>query len=101
MPLSLNHLRKLAKGKDCQIRVPSICNRDPETTVLAHFRMAGLSGLGLKPHDIFGAWACSACHAYVDTHHDELTQLEFAHGVLRTQKSLLDMGVIRLDHRTD
>ena len=92
--LSLHRLRKIAAGQPCQIRLPGICSRDDTTTVLCHFRGAHMGGFGLKPPDIFGAWGCSACHAYVDTHHDDVTQLAFAHGVFRTQQRLLDMGRI-------
>ena len=90
MTFGLTHLRKLAQGQECQIRLPGICNFNKETTVLAHFRLIGHSGLALKNHDILGAWACSACHEYVDTHHDNETQLYFAHGVMRTQIKLVD-----------
>ena len=60
------NLRKLAKGQPCMIRVPGVCNRDPATTVLAHYRMAGLCGAGMKPPDALGAFSCSACHDVVD-----------------------------------
>lgn len=60
------NLRKEAKGRECQVRLPGICNFNPETTVLAHYRMAGLNGVGQKPDDIFGAWACSSCHDECD-----------------------------------
>ena len=60
------NLRKLAKGQPCMIRVAGICNRNPETTVLAHYRLAGTCGTGIKPPDHLGAWACSACHDAVD-----------------------------------
>ena len=90
-------LRKLAKGMDCLIRLPGVCNRDSATTVLCHFRMAGLSGYAVKPHDIFAAWGCSSCHAYVDSHHDALTQLAFAQAVFRTQQKLIDMGELDVE----
>lgn len=83
------NLRPLAEGMECQIRLPGICVFDQGTVVLAHFRLIGHSGLALKNHDFIGAWACYACHAYVDTHHDDATQLAFAHGVFRTQSILL------------
>ena len=60
------NLRKLAKGQPCMIRVPGVCNRNPETTVLAHYRLGGTCGTGMKPPDMLGAWACSACHDAVD-----------------------------------
>lgn len=48
----MSNLRKEAKGRECQVRLPGICNHNPETTVLAHYRMAGLNGVGMKPDDI-------------------------------------------------
>lgn len=58
----MTDLRKLAAGKECQVRLPGICNKNPETTVLAHVRMSGISGTGLKAADVLASWACSACH---------------------------------------
>ena len=85
----ITDLRKYARGKDCTVRLPGICNGDPATTVLAHFRLAGVSGIGMKSPDPIGAWCCSSCHSYADTHKDADTQLAFAHGVLRTQAALI------------
>lgn len=48
--------------------------------------------MGHKSPDLIGAWGCSSCHAYVDTHKDAETQLAFAHGVFRTQAALLREG---------
>ena len=88
------NLRKLARGQLCQIRLPGICNGNPETTVLAHYRLSGLNGMGLKPNDLQGAWACSACHSAVDT--DKQYALDFAFGVFRTQAALIKMGAVKL-----
>ena len=90
----MTDLRQLAKGQSCQIRIPGCCNFDPATVVLAHFRLIGVSGMGKKPPDLLGAWACSACHTYVDTHHDDATQLAFAYGVFRTQCQLIDDEIV-------
>ena len=70
-------LRELARGKPCLLRIPGICNYDPETTVLAHVRIAG-TGMGRKPHDLAGIWACSACHDVLDgrSKHDQYTRTE-------------------------
>ena len=102
-------LRKEAKGRECQINIYKVCNQNPETTVLAHPNNKLLfgGGMGLKPHDIFGAWACSACHDAVDgravASHNGIKytyrelQILFDEGVFRTQKILLDeekIGVI-------
>jgi len=96
------NLRKEAKGRECQIRASGICNRDRETVVLAHLNSKGLLGVGMgqKVPDIFGAWACSACHDFVDgrVNSKGLTALQIyvlhLEGVLRTQKILLDEGKI-------
>ena len=88
------NLRALAQGRDCMIRLPGICNFDSATTVLAHYRLIGVSGMGQKSPDICGAWACSRCHYYVDTHHDDATARAFLEGVLRTQATLVKEGVL-------
>lgn len=85
----LTHLRAAARGRECMVRLPSVCNHNPETVVLAHFRLSGISGMGLKPPDEIAAWACSACHARVDSDKSPEIQLAFAHGVFRTQAQLL------------
>lgn len=87
-------LRKLAAGRECSIRIPGVCNGNPETVVGCHFRLPGLSGMGMKPPDLFIAYGCSSCHSHVDTHKDAETQLAFAQGVFRTQAQLLREGVI-------
>ena len=75
------------------IRLPG-CNGDPTTTVLAHYRLAGYSGMGQKPDDFaFGAWSCSHCHDLVDgriksDHNKEVLRLAHAEGCLRTQAAL-------------
>ena len=57
--------------------------------MLAHYRMAGLSGVGMKPDDALGAWSCSSCHDAIDRRsHMELERdyVRLAHleGVMRT-----------------
>ncbi len=94
-------LRQEAKGKPCQIRIPRVCNGNSETVVLAHInerRLLGV-GAGMKPHDLFGAWACSACHDAVDGRTSgeyvwrELDKF-LADAVFRTQNILLEEGKI-------
>lgn len=38
-------LRKAARGRECQVRIPGVCNGNSETSVLAHIRLAGLCGI--------------------------------------------------------
>ena len=87
-------LTRYARGRDCQIRLPGICNGDSATTVLAHYRLPGISGMGIKPPSLIGAWACFACHSVVDRDQSDAVQLAFAHGVFRTQYQLLREGLI-------
>lgn len=52
-----------------------------------------MCGTGIKSPDIFGAWACSACHDEIDRR-TRLTDAEYAkqchlEGVIRTQAQLL------------
>ena len=89
------NLRKAARGRDCMVRLENVCSHDPETVVLAHFRLAGISGMGLKPPDAIASFCCAACHSYVDTHKDDATQLAFAHGVFRTQAALMREGLLK------
>jgi hypothetical protein len=91
----MTNLREEARGRDCTVRLPHICNGNSETVVLAHVRKIGISGFGLKSPDILGAWACSACHTYVDSHHDDATQVAFYEGVFRTQHELQRLGVLK------
>lgn len=82
------------------VRIYGVCNGNPETTVLAHYRMAGICGTGMKPDDLIGAWACSACHDEIDrrTHNLDNKDARLYHleGVIRTQAILLKEG--RLSH---
>jgi hypothetical protein len=43
------------------------CNGDPATTVWCHSNHSEHGkGVGLKAHDIFGFYGCSACHRWYD-----------------------------------
>ncbi|HHQ4306214.1 TPA: DUF1364 domain-containing protein [Serratia fonticola] len=83
------NLRKAAKGRECTIRVPGVCNFNSETSVLTHYRLAGLCGMGIKPNDLVAAIGCSSCHDAVDGRvKTEFTREELklmhAEGVFRT-----------------
>lgn len=93
------NLRKEARGRECQVRIYGVCNHNPETIVLAHYRMAGLCGTGMKPDDLLGAWACSSCHDEIDrrTHIIDQVFAKIYHleGVMRTQDILRKEGKIK------
>lgn len=94
----MTNLRKEARDRDCQIRVPGVCSGDNRTVVLCHVPGAGM---GFKSHDIHGAWGCYQCHAAVDghaktRHPPELLRMWLFEAVLRTQTILLEEGKIRV-----
>jgi hypothetical protein len=77
------------------------CDGGGETTVLAHYRLSGYCGTGIKPDDLaFGAWACASCHDLVDsrtfwngsTEWDRKTA--HAEGVMRTIAELRKEGKV-------
>ena len=53
-------LRKAARSRECQVRIPGVCNGNPETSVLAHIRLTGLCGTGTKPPELIATIACYA-----------------------------------------
>ena len=93
-------LRKLARDRPCMVRLPGICNRNPETTVLAHYRLSGMSGIGMKSPDVIGSWCCSDCHDAVDRRSNtqldrDFVRLAHAEGVMRTINQLVEEGHIK------
>lgn len=96
----MSKLRDAARGQDCQIRLPGICNFNPETTVLAHYRLAGICGTGIKPIDQIGSWACSDCHLAVDGQTNtgftrEALDLAHLEGMVRTLAALHKRGLLK------
>ncbi|MDF7681213.1 DUF1364 domain-containing protein [Enterobacteriaceae bacterium ESL0689] len=95
------NLRNAARGRECTVRIPGTCNHNPETSVLAHYRLAGTCGIACKPDDLQAAIACSACHDLIDgrTKSTEYTREELrlfhAEGVLRTQEIWRREGLIK------
>lgn len=91
----MTDLRKEARGRDCQIR-SEVCSHNREETVLAHIRMQGISGMGIKAPNLLGAWACYPCHQLVDTGRygdvqmtREDRELLLLRGMARTQYQLI------------
>ena len=94
------NLRKLAKGQECQIRIPGACNFNSETTILAHTQIKGTHGMGMKCPHLIGAWCCSNCHDIIDGRkktefsREEIANFKFE-GVIRTQVALIEKGVVK------
>lgn len=96
----MSKVTESARGEDCTIRLGGVCNRNPETVVLAHLNGVRFGhGVGIKVSDQFGAYACSCCHDAVDgrvkTNYSK-TELKLAHleGVIETQIKLKEKGLM-------
>ena len=93
------NLRDQARDRGCMVRLPGICNHNSATTVLAHIRLSGVSGMGIKADDLLGAWACSACHDAIDrrfrTDLDrDYVRLAHLEGMARTIAQLRKEGIV-------
>ena len=63
----MSAIRRSAKGMDCMIRIPYVCNHDSATVVWCHANgTAAGKGIGQKSNDALGAYGCFACHNLVD-----------------------------------
>lgn len=94
----MSKITQSAKGEDCQIRVPGVCNHRTETTVLAHLNGGGG---GMKHPDCEASYACSSCHDVIDGRvksdyrRDEVNYM-LMEGCVRTRKILIDKGLLIL-----
>jgi len=92
-------IRLSAKDEQCLVRVPGVCNGNSATVVLAHLNGAGV---GMKSPDWQAAYACSACHEFLDGGYAdsgiwrEQRDLLHLQGVIRTQERLIDKGFIKI-----
>lgn len=94
----MSKITKSARGEDCQVRLYGVCNGNPETVVLAHLNGGGG---GMKHSDIHGAYACSACHAWLDGGYvknasREDRDLYHLQAMVRTQLILIEKGLIKV-----
>lgn len=95
------NLRKKAKGRQCEVRVPGYCLPTNETVIGAHVRMIGVSGYGLKAPDIFIAHCCQACHDVCDRrtpseYSYEECRLMLLEGMMRSQYALFREGLLSI-----
>lgn len=97
----MSKITESARGRDCQIRIPGVCNHNNETTIPAHYSLATFSGRGTKSPDWMIAYACASCHAVCDGQiprpngvtRDEV-RLAHAEGIFRTQRILFAEGLL-------
>lgn len=62
-----SHLRELARGMPCLLRIRGVCNGDWSTTVACHSNLSihGKAG-ARKADDHYTVWGCAACHSWLD-----------------------------------
>lgn len=91
----MSKITESARGEQCQVRMPGICNHDPETTVFAHRNGAGW---GLKELDCEGAYCCSSCHDVYDGRDVQRRYAgfvsDFEDGCRRTRRILVEKGLL-------
>jgi hypothetical protein len=97
---TMSNITKAARGQNCTIRLPGICNFNPETTVFAHISGVRFhKGMGNKVLDALGAFSCSSCHDCIDgrvktSYTREELKLAHYEGVFETQIYLIENGLI-------
>ncbi len=89
-------IRQSARGKDCTVRIPGVCNGNHETVVLCH--VGRKRGMGIKCNDIHAIYACSACHAFIDGPDRFLfeTRSMVLDALEETQLIMIDEGLIKI-----
>lgn len=96
----MSKITESARGENCTVRLPGVCNGNSETTVLAHINGVRFGhGVGRKVADIHGAYCCSSCHDVLDgrRQHDfdkEFLKLAHYEGLIETQLKLIKKGLL-------
>lgn len=96
----MSKMTESARGEQCTIRLPGVCNHNPETTVFAH--LSGIRfGHGVGKKTQWGAYACSSCHDAVDgrvTYGWSLAERRLAHyeGIFETLDKLVAKGIVEV-----
>lgn len=86
--------RDAARGQDCTLRLPGVCNFQPETVVLAHVP-CGMRGTGMKGPDMIAVDACSACHDALDSRSRvEVDAWDVVRALAETQMRRIEMGLL-------
>lgn len=94
MKLVSKKLRDAARGQECTVRLPGVCNWNPETTVLAHLP-SGSKGVGMKGLDTVAVFACSACHDAIDGRSKvEIDWRDLLRSLAETHRSLIGSGIL-------
>src|SRR5687768_11668022 len=99
----MSKITESARNEDCQIRIPGVCNFNPETTVWCHGNgSAAGKGMWMKANDILGSYGCSSCHDVYDRRApvpEGMTYMEvklyFLEGLMRSLLILIKKGLVK------
>jgi len=94
-----------ARGEYCTIRFPGVCRHSTESVVWCHaIGSAAGKGVGMKSHDLLGAYGCHACHDLYDGRryrNDQgeivarvFIELAFWEGHARSLLKLIEKGIV-------
>lgn len=69
--------------------------------MLAHLRMFGGGGVGMKPHDLEGVYACAWCHDRLDGRVGWLSERadfweHIARALVRTHRAMRAAGIVTM-----
>ena len=78
----MSKIRKSARNEDCSVRLPSVCNFNPETTIFAH--LGNSFSAANRSNDIHGCYCCSDCHDVID-------------GRRKTTLAVIDLQIAKYD----
>lgn len=95
MRVESKKLRDAARGKDCTLRIPGVCNFNSDTTVLAHVP-CGMKGMGMKSPDNMAVNACSSCHDVLDgrSKSHEVDGWDVVRALAETQMQWIEAGLV-------
>ena len=89
-----------ARGQDCTVNLPYICNHNSETVVAAHSNwMEHGRAMSMKAHDIFIADCCSDCHRELDqgnTLSEDEKKHYWTRGHIKTLLRRLEQGILKV-----
>ncbi len=88
-------VQKSARGQECTLRIPHVCNWDNSTTILAH---VGKHGTAKRNHDSEAVFACSDCHDAIDFRNktflsDNKAEQELLH---KDRLSIIDQALAKM-----
>ena len=85
-------IRNSARGEECALRLPNICDRGTETVVLAHVSTK-YSGKGMKSLDCHAFYSCFNCHAHYDLG-NKVDPQDILNAMVETQYKLIEKGLL-------